>query len=100
DESENVLLGHAAGEAGAGNPGDVDLMLGGDLADQGRGFTAQTLLRGLDAAVPLRGNGGGWGRLGEEGGGCHRCWSGLRRGGDRSPRSSRGPLGCCDGGCG
>src|SRR5213596_1141749 len=59
DESENVLLGHAAGEAGAGNAGDVDLMLRSDLADQRRGLAAQALLGGLDAPVPFRGNGGG-----------------------------------------
>src|SRR2546430_16647791 len=58
DEAENVLLRHAAREARARNRRDVDLVLGGDLANQGSGLAAQSLLGGLNAPVPLRGNGG------------------------------------------
>src|SRR2546427_1983109 len=41
DESENVLLRHPAGEPATRDGRDVDLMLGGDLADQGSGLAAQ-----------------------------------------------------------
>jgi len=39
-EVEDVVLGHAAGDAGTLEPADVDVVLGGDLADERGGFGA------------------------------------------------------------
>src|SRR5947209_2431964 len=57
DHAQDVLLGHATREAGPRDGGDVHLMLGRDLANQRRGFPAETLLGGL-GTVALGKDGG------------------------------------------
>src|SRR2546426_8336977 len=54
DEAEDVLLRHAAREAGPGDRGDVDLVLSRDLADEGRGLLSETLLRSEEHTSELQ----------------------------------------------
>src|SRR3979490_1904203 len=55
EEPQNILLRDPTGEAATRDRRDVDLMLGGDLADQGSGFAAQALLGGLNPVLALHG---------------------------------------------
>src|SRR5256885_15525487 len=86
------LLGHPAGESGARNGRDVELVLRGDLAHERRGSATQPFLGGLGPipALSCR-HRGGRGR-------SRAVRGGRRRRRDRgAPGSSGRPLGCCGG---
>jgi hypothetical protein len=53
EEVEDVVLRDAAGDAGALDAGDVDVVLGGDLADERGGLRAAALVEGGDFFVFL-----------------------------------------------
>ena len=53
DVAQDVLFRHATGVAAAGDPRDVDAVLGSDLADEGRRFRAEALLGGLDTSIAV-----------------------------------------------
>ena len=53
DEGFDVFLGDAAAEPGAGNLGQIDIVLFGDLADQRAGADA-SLLAGFRYSLPDR----------------------------------------------
>ena len=71
EEAQDVLLGHAPGDAGARNGADVDAVLGGDLPHQRRGAPAQPLFGRFRT--------GGCRRLGCRGQGRGRSRRGVRR---------------------
>ena len=90
DVAEDVLLGDAAGDAGAGDLADVHVVLGRDLADDRRraglaqlvhGHLGARLLRGGRAPAAARGRGAA--------AGAGRCRGAERRAGARGRRSRR-----------
>ena len=88
--AQDVVLGHAAGEAGARDRADVEVVLGGHLPDQRRRPRAEPLLGGLAAAVGRRRRRPAREPAARRGRGS---WAAARRAARARPRCGRG-AGC------